>query len=51
MLLYTWSCLDLNGELHSLNLAWKGLLKLFGAVPCLKQVQLDEVAQGLVWVS
>lgn len=51
MLLYTWSHLDLNGELHSLNLAWKRLLKLFDPVTCLKQAQLDEVAQDLVWVS
>lgn len=48
MLLYTWSYLDMNYELHSLNLAWKGLLKLFGPIPCFKQVQLDEVAQVLV---
>lgn len=51
MLLCTWSHLDLKGELHSLNLAWKRLQKLFDPVTCLKQAQLDEVAQDLVWVS
>lgn len=51
VLLHTWSHLDLNSELHFLNSVWKGFLKLFDPVPCLKQVQLDEVAPGLVWVS